>query len=127
MKKLLFFLMVLGAVGAKAQVIKGSIDMRDSTISRSIPFEVTAGTKSVKYIVKVYALTGQVTVVLIDPTDKKYVNVTIGTKTHSGGNEPSKGELSDEMNPKMPGIWKFSISSENATGTVSYQIETIKP
>jgi hypothetical protein len=119
--------MVLGAVGTKAQVIKGSIDMRDSTISRSIPFEVTAGTKSVKYLVKVYVAEGKVKVTLIDPSNKKYVDVTIGMKIRSGGNEPSKGELSDEMNPKIPGIWKFSISSENATGTVSYQIETIKP
>ena len=42
MKKLLFFLLVMGAVQAKAQVIKGSIDLRDSTFNRSIPFEVTA-------------------------------------------------------------------------------------
>ena len=127
MKKLLFFLLVLGAVQAKAQVIKGSIDLRDSTINRSIPFEVTAGTKSVKYVIKVYADVGEVTVSVSDPNDKKSMNVTLGTKTRGGGHEPSKGELSDDLKPKVPGTWKFNISSENATGTISYQIETIKP
>jgi len=127
MKKLLFFLLVLGAVQVKAQVIKGSIDLRDSTINRSIPFEVAAGTKSVKYVIKVYADEGEVTVSLCDPNDKKSMNVTLGTKTSSGGHEPSKGELSDDLKPKVPGTWKFNISAENATGRISYQIEVIKP
>jgi hypothetical protein len=127
MKKLLFFLLVLGAVQAKAQVIKGSFDLRDSTINRSIPFEVTAGTKLVKYVIKVYADVGEITVSLSDPNDKKSMNITLGTKTSSGSHEPSKGELSDDLKPKVPGTWRFSISSENATGRVSYQIETIKP
>jgi hypothetical protein len=127
MKKLLFFLLVLGAVQAKAQVIKGSIDLRDSTITRSIPFEVAAGTKSVKYVIKVYADLGEVTVSLSDPNDKKSMNVTLGTKTSSGGHEPSKGELSDDLKPKVSGTWKFNINAENATGRVSYQIELIKP
>jgi hypothetical protein len=127
MKKLLFFLLVLGAVQVKAQVIKGSMDMRDSTFNRSIPFEMTAGTKSVKYAIKVYAAVGEVTVTLTDPNDKRSVNFTLGTKARSGGNEPSKGEISDEMNPKIPGTWKFNIRAENATGSISYQIEIIKP
>ena len=122
MKKLLFFLLVLGAVHAKAQVIKGSIDLRDSTINRSIPFEVVAGTKTVKYDIKVYADAGEVTVSLSDPNDKKSMNVTLGTQTSSGGHEPSKGELSDDLKPKIPGTWKFNIKAENATGKVSYQI-----
>jgi hypothetical protein len=129
MKKLLFFLLVLGAIQAKAQtlrVIKGSIDLRDSTINRSIPFEVTEGTKTVKYVIKVYADAGVVTVSVSDPNDKKYMNVTLGTQTSSGGHEPSKGELSDDLKPKIPGTWKFNISSENATGKVSYQIEISK-
>jgi len=125
MKKLLFFLLVLGAIQAKAQtlrVIKGSIDLRDSTFNRSIPFEVVAGTKSVKYDIKVYAGVGEVTVSLSDPNDKKSMNVTLGTQTSSGGHEPSKGELSDDLKPKIPGTWKFNIKAENATGKVSYQI-----
>ena len=122
MKKLLFFLLVLGAVQAKAQVIKGSIDLRDSTINRNIPFEVPAGTKSVKYDVKVYADVGEITVMLTEPGGKKSFNVTLGTKTSSGGHEPSKGELSDDLKPKIPGTWKFNIKAENATGKVSYQI-----
>jgi hypothetical protein len=126
MKKLLFFLLVLGVIQVKAQVFKGSMDMRDSTFNRSIPFEVKAGTKSVKYAIKVYAAVGEVTVTLIDPNDKKSVNVTLGTQTRGGGHEPSKGEISDDMNPKTPGIWKFNIRAENATGSVSYQIEIIK-
>ena len=122
MKKLLFFLLVLGAVQAKAQAIKGSIDLRDSTISRSIPFEVAPGTKLVKYDIKVYADVGAVTVSLSDPNDKKSMNVTLGTEARSGGHEPSKGELSDDLKPKKPGTWKFNIKAENATGKVSYQI-----
>ena len=125
MKKLLFFLLVLGAIQAKAQtlrVIKGSIDLRDSTFNRSIPFEVVAGTKTVKYDIKVYADAGEVTVSLSDPNDKKSMNVTLGTQTSSGGHEPSKGELSDDLKPKIPGTWKFNIKAENATGKVSYQI-----
>lgn len=120
-------MLVLGAIQAKAQVIKGSIDLRDSTFNRSIPFEVSAGTKSVKYVIKVYADAGEVTVSLSDPNNKKSMNVTLGTKTSSGGHEPSKGELSDDLKPKIPGTWKFNIRAENATGTVSYQIEIIKP
>jgi len=118
-------LLVLGAIQAKAQtlrVIKGSIDLRDSTFNRSIPFEVVAGTKSVKYDIKVYAGVGEVTVSLSDPNDKKSMNVTLGTQTSSGGHEPSKGELSDDLKPKIPGTWKFNIKAENATGKVSYQI-----
>ena len=125
MKKLLFFLLVLGATQVKAQtirVIKGSIDLSDSTFNRSIPFEVTAGTKTVKYDIKVYADAGEVTVSLSDPNDKKSMNVTLGTQTSSGGHEPSKGELSDDLKPKIPGTWKFNIKAENATGKVSYQI-----
>src|SRR5258708_6698406 len=66
MKKLLFFLLVLGAVQAKAQVItiKGFIGVKDSTFNRSIPFEVTAGTNLVKYAIKVFAAEGKVTVTL---------------------------------------------------------------
>ncbi len=91
MKKLLFFLLVLGAVQAKAQVIKGSIDLRDSTINRSIPFEVPAGTKLVKYDIKVYADVGEITVSLSDPNDKKSMNVTLGTKTSGQSTcEPSR-------------------------------------
>ena len=120
-------MLVLGAVQAKAQVIKGSIDLRDSTINRTIPFEVTAGTKSVKYVVKVYADVGEITVMLTEPGGKKSFNVTLGTKTSSGGHEPSKGELSDNVNVKIPGTWQFNIRAENATGTISYQIELIKP
>jgi hypothetical protein len=128
MKKLLFFLLVLGgAVQAKAQVIKGSIDMKDSTINRSIPFEVAAGTKSVKYAVKVYVSVGELTVTLTDPNDKKATGFTLGTSTRNGGNEPSKGEISDNVKPKIPGTWKFNIKAENATGRISYQIEVIKP
>jgi len=128
MKKLLFFFLALGAMQAKAQVIKGSIDLRDSTISRSIPFDVTAGTKLVKYVIKVYAAEGEVTVTLTDPNDKRSsLNVTLGTQTRNGGHEPSKGELSDDLKPKIPGTWKFNINTENATGRISYQIEIIKP
>ena len=127
MKKLLFFLLVLGAVQVKAQFIKGSMDMRDSTFNRSIPFEVTAGTKSVKYAIKVYADVGEVTVTLIDPNDKKSVNVTLGTQARGGGHEPSKGEMSDSVSVKVPGTWNFYIRAENVTGTISYEIEAIKP
>src|SRR5580692_2820276 len=100
MKKLLFFLLVLGTVQVKAQVIKDSFDMKNNTINRSIPFEVTAGTKSVKYAIKVYAAEGEVTVTLTDPNDKRSVNVKLGTQARGGGHEPSKGEISDDMNPK---------------------------
>ena len=130
MKKLLFFLLLLGAIQAKAQtlkVINGSIDLRDSTFNRSIPFEVVAGTKSVKYDIKVYAGVGEVTVSLSDPNDKKSMNVTLGTQTSSGGHEPSKGELSDDLKPKIPGTWKFNIRAENVTGRISYQIDIKKP
>ena len=129
MKKLLFFLLVLGAVQVKAQtlrVINGSIDLRDSTINRSIPFEVTTGTKLVKYDIKVYAEVGEVTVSLSDPNDKKSMNVTLGTQTSGGGHEASKGELSDDLKPKVYGTWKFNINAENATGRISYQIEISK-
>jgi len=127
MKKLLFFLLVLGAVHAKAQVIKGSIDLRDSTINRSIPFEVPAGTKSVKYDVKVYADVGEITVMLTEPGGKKSFNVTLGTKTSSGGHESSKGEMIDNVSVKIPGTWNFYIRAENVTGKISYQIELKKP
>jgi hypothetical protein len=127
MKKLLFFLLVLGAVQVKAQVIKGSIDLRDSTISRSIPFEVAPGTKLVKYDIKVYAEVGAVTVSLSDPNDKKSMNVTLGTEARNGGHESSKGELADDLKPKVYGTWKFNINAENASGRISYQIEVTKP
>ncbi len=120
-------MLVLGAVQVKAQVIKGAIDMKDSTFNRNIPFEVMAATKSVKYLIRVYAAVGEVTVTLTDPNEKKMVNVTLGTKARGGGNEPSKGELSDDVSLKIPGTWKFNIRAENATGSVSYQIEIIKP
>lgn len=129
MKKLLFFLLVLGSVQVKAQtlrVINGSIDLKDSTLNRTIPFEVTTGTKLVKYDIKVYAEVGEVTVSLSDPNDKKSMNVTLGTKTSSGGHEASKGELSDDLKPKVYGPWKFNINAENATGRISYQIEISK-
>ena len=127
MKKLLIILFALGAVQAKAQLIKGSIDLRDSTINRTIPFEVASGTKLVKYVLKVFADVGELTISLTDPNDKKSMNVTLGTKTGSGGHEPSKGELSDDLKPKVTGTWKFNIRAENATGRVTYQIEIQKP
>ena len=127
MKKLLFILLILGAVQAKAQTIKGSIDLKDSTINRSIPFEVATGTKSVRYRVKVYVAVGEVTVTLNDPNGKKATGFTIGTKVPSGGNEPSKGELGDDVIPHVFGTWKFNIRAENASGRISYQIDVIKP
>jgi len=127
MKKLLIFLLALGAIQAKAQVIKGSISLRDSTINRTIPFEVPAGIKSVKYDIKVYADIGEITVVLTEPSGKRSFNVTLGTKTSSGGHEPSKGEMSDSVSVKVPGTWNFYIRAENVTGTISYEIEAIKP
>lgn len=126
MKKLLFLFLVLGAVQAKAQVIKGSIDLRDSTITRTIPFEVASGTKSVKYFVKVYVDAGAVTVTLNDPNNKKATGFTIGTEIPDGGHEPSKGELGDTVTPHVFGTWRFYIKSENATGRISYQIDVIK-
>jgi len=127
MKKLLFFLLALGAIQAKAQVIKGSISLRDSTINRTIPFEVPAGIKSVKYDIKVYADIGEITVVLTEPSGKRSFNVTLGTKTSSGGHEPSKGEMIDNVSVKTPGTWNFYIRAENVTGTIGYEIEAIKP
>ena len=87
--------------------------MKVSTFNRSIPFEVTAGTNSVKYTIKVFAAVGEVTVTLTDPNDKKVVNVTLGTKTISGGYGPSEGDLSDNLKPKISGTWKFNIKAEN--------------
>jgi len=127
MKKLLIFLLALGAIQAKAQVIKGSISLRDSTINRTIPFEVPAGIKSVKYDIKVYADIGEITVVLTEPSGKRSFNVTLGTKTSSGGHEPSKGEMIDNVSVKTPGTWNFYIRAENVTGTIGYEIEAIKP
>lgn len=127
MKKLLFLLLMLGAVQAKAQVIKGSIDMRDSTVNRTIPFEVAAGTKLVRYTINIYTVVGAATISLTDPSDKKTLNVTIGNTTRGKDNEASKGELSDDLHPKIPGTWKFNFSAEHATGTISYQIEITKP
>lgn len=127
MKKLLFFLLLLGAVQVKAQAIKGSINLRDSTFNRSIAFIVTAGTKSVKYDIKVYAEVGEVTVRLTEPSGKKSFNVTIGTQASVRGHESSKGEMIDNVEVKVPGTWTFYIQAENATGTIDYQIEPIKP
>lgn len=127
MKKLLFFLLILGAVQAKAQMIKGSIDLKDSTINRSIPFEVAAGSKSAKYSVKVYVATGELTVTITDPHDKKAGGFTLSTRTRDGGTEPSKGELGDSYSPPIAGTWKFNIKTESATGRISYQIDVIKP
>jgi len=127
MKKLLFILLIVGAAQAKAQVIKGSIDLKDSTINRTIPFEVAAGTKSVKYSVKVYLSVGELTVTLTDPNGKKATGFTLGTKREDGGNDPSKGELGDSFIPKIPGTFKFNIRAEDATGRISYQVEVIKP
>ena len=127
MKKLLFILLILGAAQTKAQVtIKGFIGVKDSTFNRSIPFEVATGTNSVKYAIKVFAAAGEVTVTLTDPNDKKFVNVTLGTKTNSGGYGPSEGELADDLKPKIPGTWKLNIRAENVTGRISYQIEIKK-
>lgn len=128
MKKLLFFLLVLAAVQVKGQVItlKSFIGMKDSTFSRTIPFEVTPGTSVVKYAIKVFAAEGAVTVTLTDPNDKKSVNVTLGTETRSGGYAPSEGELTDDLKPKVTGTWKFNIRAEKATGRISYQIAIIK-
>jgi hypothetical protein len=126
MKKLLFILLILGAAQAKAQMIKGSIDLKDSTINRTIPFEVAAGTKSVKYSVKVYLSLGELTVTINDPNGKKATGFTLGTKRQDGGNDPSKGELGDSFVPKTTGTWKFSISAENATGRISYEVDVIK-
>jgi hypothetical protein len=127
MKKLLFFLLVLGAVQVKAQVIKGSIDLRDSTINRTIPFEVPSGAKTVKYDIKVYADVGEVTVTLTEPGGKKSFNVTLGTKASVAGHESSKGEMSDNVKVKIPGTWNFYIRAEHVTGTVNYEIEILKP
>jgi hypothetical protein len=129
MKKLLFFLLVLGSIQAKAQgvTLKGFIGVKDSTFNRSIPFEVTTETNSIKYAIKVFAASGEVTVTLTDPNDKKSLNVTIGTKTRTEGYGPSEGELSDDLKPKIPGTWKFNIRAENVTGRISYQIDIKKP
>jgi DUF4097 and DUF4098 domain-containing protein YvlB len=127
MKKLLFFLLILGAAQAKAQTIKGSIDLKDSTINRTIPFEVVAGSRSVKYSVKVYVGTGNLTVTVTDPHDKKAGGFTLSTRTRDGGTEPSKGELGDSYSPPVAGTWKFNIRAENATGRISYQIDVTKP
>jgi hypothetical protein len=129
MKKLLFILLILGAAQAKAQdiIIKGFIGVKDSTFNRTIPFEVAAGTKSVKYTIKVFAAAGEVTVTLTDPNDKKSFNVTLGTKANSGGYGPSEGELSDDLKTKIPGTWKFNIRAENVTGRINYEIEIKKP
>src|SRR3569833_186887 len=127
MKKLLFLLLILGAVTARAQTIKGSIDLRDSTFTRSIPFDVAAGTKSVKYFVKVYVSVGAVTITLNDPNDKKATGFTIGTAMPGGGHEASRGEMGDNVVPHVFGTWKFNIKAENATGRISYEVDIIKP
>lgn len=122
-------MLILGAANAKAQDVnlKGFIGVKDSTFNRTIPFEVMAGTNSVKYIIKVFAAAGEVTVTLTDPNDKKSLNVTLGNKTSKGGYGPSEGELSDELKPKISGTWKFNIRAENVTGRINYQIEIKKP
>jgi hypothetical protein len=128
MKKLLFFLLALAAFQAKAQVIRGSIAFKDSTISRSIPVEVAAGMKSIKFTVKVYLAVGEVTVALTDPNGKKAAGgFSLNTHTKGGGNEPSKGELSADETPKVAGTWKFTIRAKEATGTFNYKIEVIEP
>jgi hypothetical protein len=127
MKKLLFFLLLFGAIQAKAQVIKGSIDMKDSTINRSIALEVPAGTPKVKYLVKVYLPMGEVTVKLTDSNGKKVGGFTLSTKNSDGSNSPSKGELGGDETPKVFGTWKFNITAEHASGTFDYQIEVVKP
>ena len=128
MKKLLFFLLSLAAFQAKAQVIKGSIDLKDSTITRSIPVEVAAGAKSIKFTVKVYLALGELSVSLTDPNGKKASGgFSLDTRTKSGGNAPSKGELSADETPKIPGTWKFNIKAKDANGTFNYKIEVVEP
>ncbi|MCC8424222.1 hypothetical protein [Mucilaginibacter sp. UR6-11] len=95
MKKLLFFLLILGAttIKANAQVIKGSIDLIDSVINRSIPFDVAAGSKLVKYAVKVNLTAGEATLNFTDPNGKRAGGFTLSSKKPGGGTERSKIEF----------------------------------
>lgn len=127
MKKLLFLLLVLVGAQVKAQAIKGSIDLKDSTINRTVPFEVAEGARSVKYALKVYVSRGAVTVTITDPHEKKATGFTAGSQQPGGGHEASKVESSDSVSPPVAGIWKLNIRTENATGRISYQIDVIKP
>lgn len=120
-------MLILGAAQAKAQVIKGSIDLKDSTITRSIPVQVAAGTRKVKYFVKVYLAIGNLTATLTDPNGKKAGGFTLSTQTKDGHNEPSKGELFDSESTPIPGTWKFNIKAENATGRMNYELDTVAP
>ncbi|QKJ30738.1 hypothetical protein HQ865_13575 [Mucilaginibacter mali] len=127
MKKLLFLLLALVAVGAKAQGLKGTIDLKDSVINRSIPFEVAAGAKNLKYAVRADLTNGEATLTFTDPKGKKAGGFTLSSKTKGGGSERSKVESSESTSTPVAGTWNLAIKTEKATGRITYDIEVIKP
>jgi hypothetical protein len=133
MKKLLFIALIalcgrLNAqdsllVSTEKKVIRDSVHIGNSNVTRTIPFQVGADTRSLKYVIKVFADVGLITVRLRDPTGKKMFNVTLGTMEHENKHEPSKGELFDELVPKVYGEWEFEILAVAGMGYVKYQFE----
>ena len=126
MKKLLLLVLLFGAFRAKAQM-NSSIDLRDSTITRVIPVEVPAGTKTLKYSVKVDLTAGEATLTFNDPNGKKEGGFTVNAQKKGGGRERSKVESSDSNSPPITGTWKLTIRTQSATGRITYDIDVIKP
>jgi hypothetical protein len=128
MEKLIIIILFFKAFQCEAQlIIKNSIELKDTTMDRSITFEVPKGTQQFKYILTGFLTSGVFSVSLSDPDNNQKEGFQLTAE--AGKTEtikPAKGEMLKTIDSPLPGIWKLNIRTRNGLGKFTYQINFIK-
>jgi hypothetical protein len=124
MKKLLIIILIFKVFQCQGQaIVKGSIELKDSTINRTITFTVPKGTTKFDYSAKGYLTQGMLFLVVMTPGGKQDGGFQLSCSPNKhGGTEPSKGELENNVRSPVPGVWRLYIRVDKGSGRLSYQV-----
>ena len=125
MKKVFLLFLLFAAFQGKAQsIVKGYVRLQDSTINRSVNFEVPRGTDKLQCSLKGFLFDGTLNLELVSPEGNSEAGFGLSTSdTDKKTNTPSAmGEASKTIKSPMPGTWKLTIKSRNSNGEFTYKI-----
>jgi hypothetical protein len=122
MKKLLFVIFLVKASYSDAQTtIEKFIELKDSTIAKTVTFDIKKGASIIKCSVKSFLSGGELSFKILDPEGKVEGRFWLDT-INDGESKPSSGRMTHEGKSPLAGTWKLQIQTTGATGNLNYKI-----
>lgn len=101
--------------------IEKSIPLRDSSMVRTVAFEIGGVVQTIHCSVKSYLSAGELSFKMVDPEGKTEGSFWLDTIT-DGKNQPGSGRMTHEVQAPLAGTWKLQIRATHATGNLNYSI-----